>query len=43
MNQSKIYNMYTYDLGNDYFQKPLLTKTLNQEYYVVWKLNFFNC
>ena len=41
MNITSIYRMYTYDLCNDYFQKTISTKILNQEYGTVGKLYFF--
>ena len=41
MNETSTYIMYTYDLCNDYFQKTVSTKTLNQEYGAVRKLYFF--
>ena len=43
MNETSTYIMYTYDLRNDYFQKTISTKTLNQEYGAVRKLDFFKC
>ena len=41
MNETSIYIMYTHDLCNDYFQKTISTKTLNEEYGAVSKLDFF--
>ena len=43
MNVTTIYSMYTHDLCNDYFQKNISTKILNQEYSAVRKLYFFKC
>ena len=41
MKITSIYRMYTYDLCNDYFQKTISIKILNQEYGTVRKLYFF--
>ena len=43
MNVTNLYSMYIYDLCNEYFQKIISTKILNQEYGVVRKLYCFKC
>ena len=41
MNVTSMYSIYIYDSCNDYFEKTISIKILNQEYAAVRKLYFF--